>query len=444
MAPWRIERRSPHDREIGRLALPAFGALAAEPLYILVDTAIVGHLGTHPLGGLAVAGIVLVAVFGICNFLAYSTTAAVARQVGAGNARAAVEQGVHGLWLAAGLGLVLTAAGLALAPVIVDAMGASHAVRPFALTYLRISVLGAPFVLLALAGAGYLRGAQDTKTTFVIALVANLVNLTVELLLVYGAGLGIAGSAWGTVLAQVGAGAVFVTLVFRAARRSGAIFRPHVAAIRGTAVVGGQLMVRTTSLLAALLGATAVASRISDAALGAHQIAFQTWTLLALSLDAIAIAGQAMVGRFLGAGDAGEARRAARRMLEWGLVAGVALGLLVAAARPLLVPLFTSDAAVRRESLRVLWVVALLQPVNAIVFVLDGILIGAGDIGFLAVAMAGAFVVFATAAGLVLALGGSLLWLWGAITLLMVSRFVPLLVRFVGDRWAVTGAVRGR
>ena len=144
-------RRSPHDREIVRLALPAFGALAAEPLYILVDTAIVGHLGTNPLAGLAVAGTVLTATFAIFNFLAYSTTGAVARHLGAGNRRAAAEQGVDGFWLAAGLGVALTVLGFVLSPVIVDAMGASTRVHPFAETYLRISILGAPALLIALA-----------------------------------------------------------------------------------------------------------------------------------------------------------------------------------------------------------------------------------------------------------------------------------------------------
>ena len=174
-------RRSPHDREIVRLALPAFGALAAEPLYILVDTAIVGHLGTNPLAGLAVAGTVLTATFAIFNFLAYSTTGAVARQVGAGNRRAAAENGVDGLWLATGLGIGLAVLGLAFAPVIVDVMGASARVHPFAQTYLRLSILGAPALLITLAGAGYLRGLQDTRTTLVIAVVSNAANVVIEL-----------------------------------------------------------------------------------------------------------------------------------------------------------------------------------------------------------------------------------------------------------------------
>ena len=436
-------RRSPHDREIVRLALPAFGALAAEPLYILVDTAIVGHLGTNPLAGLAVAGTVLTATFAIFNFLAYSTTGAVARQVGAGNRRAAAEQGVDGFWLAAGLGVALAVLGLALSPVIVDAMGASTRVHPFADTYLRISIIGAPALLITLAGAGYLRGLQDTRTTLVIAVASNAFNVIVEIVFVYGLDLGIAGSAWGTVLAQYGAALAYIAVTARNVRLEHASVRPQAAGIRATASVGGRVVVRTGSLLAAFLAATAIASRIGDDDVAAHQIAFQVFLFLGLSLDAIAIAGQAMIGRFLGAEDAGEARAAARRMIEWGVAVGVMFGVLLAILRPVIVPLFTPDPDVQSLALQVLLIVAAMQPLNAVVFVLDGILIGAGDVTYLAVAMLVATLgVFVPAAAAVLVFDGSLLWLWGALTLWMGARFVGMAVRFVGSGWQVTGAVR--
>ena len=308
----RVVRRSPYDREIVRLAIPALGALAAEPLYVLADTAIVGHLGTRPLAGLAVAGTVLTAAFSIFNFLAYSTTAAVARQVGAGNRRAAAELGVDGLWLALGLGLALTALGLVFAPAIADAMGASHAVHPYAVTYFRISIIGAAPLLLTLAAAGYLRGMQDTRTTLVVAVASNVLNIVLELLFVYALDLGIKGSAWGTVIAQVVAAAAYLFVVGRAVRAEGASARPQPAGIRANAKVGSRLVVRTASLIVALLTATAIASRISDHAVAAHQIALQVLLFLALSLDALAIAGQAMIGRFLGAASVVDARVAAR------------------------------------------------------------------------------------------------------------------------------------
>jgi putative MATE family efflux protein len=435
-------RRDPHDREIFALALPAFGALAAEPLYVLVDTAIVGRLGTRPLGGLAVAGIVLTAVFGIFNFLAYGTTGAVARRIGAGDHKRAAEQGIDGMWLAVGLGVALLVLGLALAPWIVDVMGASHHVHPYALTYLRISLLGAPFVLLALAGAGYQRGCQDTKVTLVIALAANGANLLIEILLVYGLHLGIAGSAWGTVIAQVGAAVAYAVLIARAAQPVHAAIRPDWAGIRSAAIVGGQLVVRTGSLLFALLVTTAVASRISDTAVAAHQVAYQVWTFLALSLDAIAIAGQAMVGRYLGADDAAGTRAASRRMLEIGVLAGIVFGALILATRTVLPSLFSGDHSVRDAATTVLVIVGLIQPLNAAVFVLDGILIGAGDTAYLALAMLAATGVYLPVAGLVLATHSGLLALWGAMAVWMAARFAGMAWRYASDGWLVTGATR--
>lgn len=434
-------RGSPYDREIVRLAVPALGALAAEPLYLLADTAIVGHLGTRPLAGLAVAGSVLTAAFTVFNFLAYSTTAAVARYVGAGNRKGAAETGVDGCWLAVGLGLLLTVLGLALAPAITDIMGASANVAPYAVTYLRISILGAPALLLALAGTGYLRGMQDTRTTLIIAVAANVANLLIELLFVYSLDLGIAGSAWGTVIAQYGAAFAYLAIVGRTVRAEGASVRPHAAGIRANASVGSRLVVRTASLILALLTATAIAARISDDAVAAHQICMQVFLFLALSLDALAIAGQAMVGRFLGASSARDARHVGRRLLELGIIVGVLFGLGVIALRPWLADLFTNDPGVRHLTLQVLWIVAALQPLAALVFVLDGVLIGAGDAGYLAVAMLVATVgVYLPAALLVARLDGGLLWLWGALSLWMLARFVGMAARFRTSRWEVAGA----
>jgi putative MATE family efflux protein len=428
-----------HDREILRLAIPAFGALAAEPLYVLADTAIVGHLGTRPLGGLGVAGAVLSVAFGIFNFLAYGTTATVARRLGAGDRKGAAEHGVAGVWLALGLGLALTGLGLALSGPIVGAMGASARVAPYARTYLRISLLGAPFVLVALAGTGYLRGLQDTRTPLVIALGANALNLVLELTLVYGIHLGIAGSAWGTVIAQVVAALAYLAIVRRNVRASNASARPDRAQLREAGAVGAYLTVRTGSLLLAFTAATSIASRIGDAQVAAHQIAFQLWLLLALCLDAIAIAGQAIVGRALGADDAALTRASSRRMLEWGLMVGVVLGLLVLALDPLLALVFTRDTAVRNELRPVLVAVALMQPVGGIVFVLDGILIGAGDVRYLALAMAVATLCFVPCAVAVLATGSGLIALWGALFVFMFARLYTMGRRYRRNAWLVTG-----
>ena len=440
---WWPARTSPYDRDIWRLALPAFGALAAEPLYVLADTAIVGQLGTRPLAGLAVAGIVLTAAYSLFNFLAYSTTSAVARQVGAGDLRRAAELGVDGMWLALGIGLVLLVIGVSAAPGIVDLMGASARVHPYAVTYLRISSLGAPAYLVGLAATGYLRGMQDTRTTLLVAVAANVVNLVLEVVLVFGLDTGIAGSAWGTVLAQVGAATAYVVIVARAVRTTGASVWPRRDGIRTVAVIGGPLIVRTASLLVALLIATNLAARISDDAVAAHQIAFQINLFLALSLDAIAIAGQALVGKYLGASDAHQARVASRRMIEWGVAIGVGFAVVLAAARTVLVPLFTDDAGVQHLALQVLWIVALVQPLAAVVFVLDGILIGAGDQRYLAKAMlASTLLAFVPAITLVAVLDGGLLWLWAAIAWWILARGVTVGWRFAGTAWQVTGASR--
>lgn len=434
-------RRSPYDKEIWRLAVPAFGALAAEPLYVLVDTAIVGQLGTRQLAGLAVAGTVLVAAFSLFNFLAYSTTAAVARRVGAGDERGAAALGVDGTWLALACGVVLMVVGLAASSWIVDAMGASARVRPYALDYFLISVLGAPFMLVGFAGAGYLRGLQDTRPTMVIAVVGAAINLVLELLFVFGFDWGLAGSAWGTVIAQAVVAGWFVVLIVRSARLAGAPLRPTRAGVAQTAVVGGPLMVRTGSLLVVFITATALAARISDDAVAAHQIAYQTFLFLALSMDALAIAAQAMVGRSLGAVDAPGARAMARRMLEWGVVIGIGFGVVLAALTPWLVGLFSDDPGVQDLAEQLLLIVAVLQPLNAIVFVLDGVLIGAGDQRFLAAAMIVAtFAVYAPAAVVVTISDRGAVALWGVLSLWFAARAVGLSARYVGARWQVTGA----
>ena len=389
------------------------------------------------------AGTVLTTSFFLFNFLAYGTTAAVARLVGARDERSAAHQAVQGVWLALGIGIVLLVLGVMFAPAAVGLFGATDAVRDNAVVYLRISALGAPSVLLALVGVGYLRGLQDTTRTLLVAVGSNVVNLVLEVVLIYGLDMGIAASAAATVFAQTLAGIVYVAIVVGNVRRAGVGLAPDARRLRALVVVGRDLFVRTGSLLTALAVATAVASRLGAVDLGAHQIAFQLWSFLALVLDAIAIAGQAMIGRSLGAGEAEEARVAGRRMVQWGVVAGLVFAGVVLAARPVLVPLFTDDLAVERLAFDVLLVVAVLQPINAVVFVLDGVLIGAGDLRYLAKAMAvSGLAVFLPAALLVLRADGPLVALWGALTLLMLARLVGNVVRFSGSAWQVVGAER--
>ncbi|MEU8466560.1 MATE family efflux transporter [Streptomyces sp. NPDC029006] len=434
--------RRRHDRDIVALAVPAFGALVAEPLFVLADSAIVGHLGTAQLAGLGVASALLTTAVSIFVFLAYATTAAVARRVGAGDLQAAIRQGMDGIWLALLLGAAVIAVVLPLAPEIVDLFGASATAAPYATTYLRISALGIPAMLAVLAATGVLRGLHDTRTPLYVAVGGFVANAGLNLVLVYGAGLGIAGSAWGTVIAQCGMAAVYLAVVVRGARRHGASLRPDAAGIRASARAGVPLLVRTLSLRAIIMIATAVAARLGDADIAAHQITLSLWNLLAFALDAIAIAGQAIIGRYLGAEDAEGAREACRRMIQWGIATGVVLGLLVVAARPLFLPLFTNDPVVQDVALPALLLVALSQPVCGIVFVLDGVLMGAGDGPYLAWAMVITLAVFAPVALLVPALGGGLTAIWAAMALMMTVRMLTLWLRARSGRWIVTGAAR--
>ncbi|GAA2443109.1 MATE family efflux transporter [Actinomadura vinacea] len=435
-------RANKHDREILRLAVPAFGALVAEPLFLLSDSAIVGHLGTAQLGGLGVAGQALATLVYLCVFLAYGTTAGVARQVGAGDLRSAVRQGIDGMWLALGIGLALIAVCWPLVPWLVDLFGASPAVDPYARTYLKVSLIGIPGMLIVLAGTGVLRGLQDTRTPLLVSIGGFGANLVLNVVFVLWLGFGVAGSAWGTVIAQTGSAVVYVVMVLRAARRHGAPVRPDVAGLRGAATAGAHLVLRTAALRVVLIVGTSIAARMGDPEIAAYQVGFQVWNLLVFALDAIAIAGQAITGRHLGASDVPATRSATRRMVQWGVVCGIVFGIVVLAVRPWLPALFTADGQVRDLLLGSLIMVALLQPIAGVVFVLDGILIGAGDGPYLAVTSVVATLAFLPAALLAYWTDAGLVGLWLAIGVWMAVRLVTLSLRARGDAWLVTGAVR--
>ncbi|HET7356685.1 MAG TPA: MATE family efflux transporter [Nocardioidaceae bacterium] len=433
------------DREILRLAVPAFLALVAEPLFLLADAAIVGHLGTPPLAGLGIAGAIVQTAVGLCVFLAYGTTASVARRIGAGDLRGALSQGIDGVWLAVLIGVVTTLVGLALGGPLVALFGATPAVSAQATAYLRWAFLGVTPLLVMLAGTGILRGLQDTRTPLVIAVGGNLLNIGLNYALVYPAGLGIAGSAIGTDLAQLLSAAVLVGVVVRSARRHRASLRPDLPGIGRAAHAGVALVIRTLTLRAALLVMTYGAARLGSTSVATHQLASTIWTFLAFALDAIAIAAQAITGRYLGAGDVAVTRTVTDRMTRWGLLSGVLTGIGLAATSPVLGDLFTTDPAVRGLLTPVLLVAACFQPVAGVVFVLDGVLIGAGDGRYLAWGGVVTLVAFVPLAALAVWLAAGtttgLVWLWVAFGVgLMGSRAVVLLHRSRGDRWMVTGS----
>jgi putative MATE family efflux protein len=441
-----VLHRHSADREIFRLALPALGALVAEPLFLLADSAIVGHLGTPQLAGLGVAGTVLATLVNVSIFLAYATTAAVARMLGAGDLRGAMRQGIDGCWLALLVGALTVIAGWPATYWVVSLFEPAPDVAAYAESYLRISLLGIPSMLFVLAATGVLRGLQDTRTPLVVAVAGAVANVALNIVLVYGLGLGIGGSALGTVIAQTAMAAAFARVVVRGARRHGADLRPDWPGVRRSFGAGIPLVVRTVSMRVALIAATVVAAGLGTAELAAYQVAFTTWTLLALVLDAVAIAAQALVGRALGAGDVDAASSTTRRMVQWGLLAGAGLGLLLAAIAPMYTRLFTSDPEVRSLLVAALLVVAVMQPLAGWVFVLDGVLIGAGDGRYLALASVLSVLAFLPAAVVVAASGASgvagLVALWAAIGVWVLARLATLAYRERSGAWLVTGAVR--
>ena len=428
------------DRELLRLAVPAVGALVAEPLYLLADTAVVGHLGTSPLAGLAVASGVLLFAYGMCIFLAYGTTASVARLTGAGRPEAAAAQAVQGLWMAASLGMALAVLGAWFGQRLLGLLGAEGPVLDQAGTYLRISLLGAPAMLVMLAGVGYLRGRRDTVRPLWVAVGTAALNLILEVVLIYGFGLGIGASAAATVVAQwIGAGC-YLAWIGSGVRCYEVSLGPDWSALRRLALVSTELMVRNLSLGGTFLVGTSVAARIGAAPVAAHQVVFLVWMMLALIMDGLAIAAQAMVGTALGAGDGDGARRIGRRTIVWSVGVGITLGLALLFARDSVSGLFSNDPAVVGLAGFLLLHVGLMAPLSGVAFALDGILIGAGDQRFMARAMtASALVATAVmAAGRLANLGIG--WLWGAIWVFVAGRSVILGARFRGNHWVVLGA----
>lgn len=462
-APWRRTddpqeraRTRAESREVLRLALPAFLALVAEPLFLLADSAIIGHLGTPHLAGLGVASAILLTAVNVFVFLAYGTTATVARHLGAGSLAKAVAAGIDGAWLAIILGAVTAVAVAIGAEPLCAAFGASPEAIGHAVTYLRVSAIGIPFMLVVLAVTGVLRGLQDTKTPLIASIFGFGLNIVLNVWFVYGLSWGIAGAAWGTVIAQFLMAAGLVAVLLKEARRLHAPLRPHPGRVLTAARNGVPLLVRTLALRAILVVTMWTAASLGDVPLAAHQIAATIWSFLVFALDAIAIAAQALTGKSLGAGDAEGARRATNLMIRWGIVSGIVAGLALLLVMRWLPLLFTSDAEVQRVLASALLIIALGQPLSGYVFVIDGVLIGAGDTLWLAKAMLVNLILYLPLILAVYALGPwllsseppvrgmqhAMLWLWVAFTGFMAIRAVILGLRVQTDRWMVTGAPR--
>lgn len=438
-------------KRILALAIPSLGALIAEPLFLLTDTAMVGHLGAEALASLGLASTILTTVIGLLIFLAYATTPIVARRLGSGNRPGAISAGIDGLWLALGLGVVLGVLGYAMTPLVVSWFGASSDVSAGAVAYLTISWWGLPGMLLVIAATGLMRGLQDTRTPLWIALAGFAANAGLNAVLIYGLGWGLVGSAVGTVIAQWGMSAVFVAIVTREARTHEVSLAPGMLGIQAAARSGSWLLLRTLSLRIALIATVVVATGLGTRELAAWHIVFTIFSLLALALDALAIAAQALVGHDLGSGDLSSVRQSTSTLMAWGFFAGGMLSVLTGLLSPLMPFVMTSDQPLREVLVVVLVLLALTLPLSGFVFVLDGVLIGAGDgkylalTGVLNVAMFAPFLWLASVtywevSGINL---GGLLMLEAAFGVSYIgARALTLGLRARGERWMVPGESR--
>jgi putative MATE family efflux protein len=428
----------PTMRRVASLALPALVVLAIEPTYVLVDTAVVGHLGRVPLAGLAIGGSALTIAAWLGTVVSYGTTARVARRFGAGQRAEAIAEGVQGSWLAFGFGvLVALVAQVGAGPLGTAMAGGDAEVADAATTWLRVAALGAPGLLLATAGNGWMRGVQDMRRPLYYVLTASLLSALLCPLLVYPAGLGLVGSAIANAVAQTLSGLLFL----RALMRERAPLRPDLAVLRGQLVMGRDLLLRGAAMQGSFFSATAVAASFGSAAVAGHQIVLQLWMFCALAQDAVAIAAQSLVGAELGGGRADGARWLARRVALVGVATGVGFAVVIGAGAAVLPGLFTDDQAVIDQALLAWpWFVAM-QPFAGLLFALDGVLLGAGDTRFLRnltiVAGFGVFMPGALLAGrLDLGLGG----VWAALTLFILARLTGMLLRVRSGRWARVGA----
>ena len=426
-------------RQVLGLAVPALGVLAAEPLYLLVDTAVVGHLGAVPLGALSVGAIVLAQVSTQLVFLSYGTTARTARLHGAGRRTEAVAEGVQATWLALTAGLVLVGVGQLLAVPIAELLAGRGEVAGAAVGWLRIALCGTPFILVTMAGNGWMRGVQDAGRPLRYVLAGNGISALLCPLLVYGFGWGLEGSAIANVTAQV----ISASMFLRALHVERVPLRPEPAKMRAQLALGRDLVLRSLAFQACFVSATTVAAHHSTAAVGAHQIVLQLWSFLAMVLDSLAIAAQSLVGAALGANDSRRARGLSWQVTGYGLVFGCVLGLVFAALAGVLPHVFTSDTSVLGEIPHAWWFFVALQPIAGAVFALDGVLLGAGDAAYLRTAT-----IFAAATGflpfvwLSFAFDWGLAGIWTGLSVFMLVRLGTVVLRARSGRWAVLGAVR--
>ncbi|WP_051111105.1 MATE family efflux transporter [Rhodococcus rhodnii] len=431
-------------RTIFALAFPALGVLAAEPLYLLFDTAVVGRLGALDLAGLAVGGLVLAQVTTQLTFLSYGTTARASRRHGSGDRAGAVGEGVQATWLAVAVGLVIVVLAQFVAGPVVGVLAGDSGIAASAESWLRIAIVGAPLVLVSMAGNGWMRGVQNTVRPLRFVIAGLGLSALLCPVLVHGMWgtpeLGLEGSAIANVIGQSLTAVLFVV----ALARERVPLRPDLAVMKAQAVMGRDLVARSLAFQACFLSAAAVASRFGAASVAAHQVVLQLWNLVTLMLDSLAIAAQTLVGAALGSRHAGSARRIARRVTVWSAIFGAGLAALFAAGYTVIPRLFTSDDGVLDQMDSAWWFFVAIMPIAGIVFALDGVLLGAGDVKFLRNAtLLCAITGFLPLIWLSLAFGWGLVGIWSGLTLFVVLRMVAVVWRFRSNRWSIEGAEIG-
>ncbi len=428
---WRGRRR----RMLG-LAIPATLTLLAEPILGVVDTAIAGRIGTAELGALGLAVSILAVVTWVFNFLVFGTTTTVARSFGSGDlvgaGRRIAHAGIVAVALGLGLGLIVGVG----APLLVRGVGAVDALVDPAVTYLQVRAVGIPFMLLGFVGHGAFRGAGDTSRPLVVVIVANLVNLGLNIFLVFGLGWGLAGVAAATVVAEI---IVALWLALLVSGRLGLTLRghglPNRDQITDLLAVSRDLFLRTAGLVGGITAIAAAAARTDPITAAAHQVIWQVYLLISFLLDGLAVASQTMIGNAIGSDDLSEVRATANDGLRWSVGAGMVIGVVLLASRVPIVSVFTPDPGVMVEVAQAWWLPAVAMILHALVFVMDGILMGASDYAFIRRWTLAGGVIGGLMAQIGVGLGGGLLWLWISYEVVMLLRGIPLLIRVRGDRW---------
>ncbi|MCW4465447.1 MATE family efflux transporter [Glutamicibacter sp. MNS18] len=431
-------------RQILALAIPALGALIAEPMFLLADTAIIGHLGVSELAGAGLGITVIQTAVGLMIFLAYATTPAVARAIGAGQFAKAMAAGRDGMWLALVLGAVLSLIGLFTAAPLVRVMGAEGQALGFAVDYIMYSLPGLTAMLLVFAATGVLRGMQDTKTPLVVATAGFGLNIVLNFVFVYGFGWSVAGAAAGTSISQWVMAIVYFWLIIPRVRQAGLSLAPSWAGFKATGNIGSWLMLRNATMRIALLATVVVATNAGEVILAAHQLVFTLFSFLAFALDALAIAAQALIGKELGAGDAAKVKELTGVMTRWGIYFGIFTGLFIFALSWIVPVLLSSDVSVHALATPGLWILAVSQPICGVVFVLDGVLMGAGDARYLGLVGLVNLAVYLPMLWAVQALThdpmSAMVWIWLAFALgFMLARLITLGLRARTDAWMRLG-----